>query len=105
MGWEATLLYIFTGCLAGLFAGLLGISGGVVTVPLLVVSFSLLDFPITEQMHVALGTSLSSMVFNSLSSAISHYKKSGIVWRVVVWMIPGITSWIFFRSFNSALDT
>lgn len=105
MGWEAALLYIYTGCLAGLFAGLLGISGGVVTVPLLLASFSLLDFPIAEQMHVALGTSLASMVFNSLSSAISHYKKSGIVWRVVVWMIPGILVGSFLGALTAHLTS
>jgi uncharacterized membrane protein YfcA len=83
-------LYAIIGVIAGILAGLLGISGGVITVPLLVLLFSLLDFPQTYVMHLAIGTSLASMCFNALSSTWMHNKKGVVLWKVVKRMFPGI---------------
>ncbi|MES2345458.1 MAG: sulfite exporter TauE/SafE family protein [Chlamydiota bacterium] len=84
------IAYVFIGTIAGLLAGLLGISGGVVTVPLLFLVFSLLDFPKSYVMHLAIGTSLAAMVFNTLSATWMHNKNKVVLWKVVKRMSWGL---------------
>jgi uncharacterized membrane protein YfcA len=82
--------YAFIGVIAGLLAGLLGISGGIVTVPLLLLVFTLFDFPQAYVMHLAIGTSLAAMVFNALSAAWMHNRKDAVIWKVVKRMAFGL---------------
>lgn len=66
------------GAAAGLIAGLLGVGGGIVIVPVL---FTLLPFAGVEddlRMHVAVGTSLATIIATSIVSARSHYKRGGV---------------------------
>lgn len=84
------VLYALIGTTAGLFAGLLGISGGVITVPCLFFIFRFLDFPQAFAMQLAIGTSLASMVFNGLSSTLSHSKRKSVGWDLFKAMLPGI---------------
>ncbi len=86
----AIILYAILGSISGLLAGLLGISGGVVTVPCLFFIFRLLDFPLAFSMQVAIGTSLAAMVFNTFSSTLAHSKKKAILWDLFKGMLPGI---------------
>ncbi|MBI2743247.1 MAG: sulfite exporter TauE/SafE family protein [Chlamydiales bacterium] len=86
----ALLLYALIGTTAGLFAGLLGISGGVITVPCLFFIFRFLDFPQAFSMHLAIGTSLAAMFFNGVSSTLAHKKRNGVVWEIFKGMLPGI---------------
>ena len=76
-------LYAFFGIIAGLLAGLLGIGGGLVIVPILVYMFNLQGFPAEHIMHMALGTSLASIMFTSFSSAMSHHKHGAVKWDIV----------------------
>lgn len=69
------LLLLFTGLLAGFLAGLLGIGGGVIMVPLLFYLFPTIGFPHEVAVHMALGTSLAAATFLSLSSSLAHIKK------------------------------
>lgn len=81
---DGTSLLIFalalfgTGLTAGLLAGLLGIGGGIVVVPVLFSLFSLFGFDPGVAMHVAVGTSLGIMVPTSISSALSHYRRGAV---------------------------
>lgn len=84
------IAYAVIGILAGLLAGLLGISGGIITVPLLLLVFSLLDFSQTYVMHLAIGTSLAAMIFNSISATWMHNRNHAVLWRVVKRMALGI---------------
>ena len=86
----AIILYAILGSISGLLAGLLGISGGVVTVPCLFFIFRLLDFPLAFSMQVAIGTSLAAMVFNAFSSTWAHSRKKGVVWDLFKGMLLGI---------------
>lgn len=83
-------LYSFFGVIAGLLAGLLGIGGGLVIVPILVYMFNLQGFPAEHIMHIALGTSLASIIFTSFSSAMSHHKHGAVKWDIVKKVTVGI---------------
>ncbi len=86
----AFLLYLLVGSMSGLLAGLLGISGGVFTVPCLFFLFRYLDFPPNYVMHMAIGTSLASMVFNALAATIAHARKKNVLWDLFKQLLPGI---------------
>lgn len=83
------LLFCFVGILAGIIGGLLGLSGGVITVPCLIFIFRFLDFPSQYIMHMAVATSLASLMVNGLLSTWSHHKHQGVVWDIFLSMIPG----------------
>ena len=86
----AILSYMIIGILAGFLAGLLGIGGGLITVPSLLLIFHLLDFPTPYAMQMAVGTSLGAMVFTAASSAWAHYKQKGVNWHLFNLLTPGI---------------
>lgn len=67
-----------TGGIAGVLAGLLGVGGGIVIVPVLFLLFDALDIPSQVAMHLAVGTSLSTIIPTSISSARSHHKRGAI---------------------------
>jgi len=82
--------FVAIGIAAGMLAGLLGIGGGIVTIPCLILTFHYLHIPPSMMMHLAIGTSLASMVFNSLSSLYSHHRKKGVIFSVVKPMALGV---------------
>lgn len=67
-----------TGAVAGILAGLLGVGGGIVIVPVLFLLFDALNVPDAVAMHLAVGTSLCTIIPTSISSARSHNKKGAI---------------------------
>ena len=67
-----------TGAIAGVLAGLLGVGGGIVIVPVLFILFDYLDIPPQISMHIAVATSLATIIPTSISSARSHHKKGSI---------------------------
>ena len=72
------LSYLAVGAFAGILAGLLGIGGGLVIVPLLVFSFTLQGIAPEVLMHLALGTSLASIIFTSVASFRAHDKRGAV---------------------------
>ncbi|MEJ2638537.1 MAG: sulfite exporter TauE/SafE family protein [Desulfosarcinaceae bacterium] len=84
------LLYSLVGAVAGVLAGLLGIGGGLVIVPLLVFCFSLQGVAGTVIMHLALGTSLASIIFTAVSSSMAHHRRGAVHWDVVRRIVAGI---------------
>ncbi|WP_294607187.1 sulfite exporter TauE/SafE family protein [uncultured Roseovarius sp.] len=69
---------ILSAIFAGIMAGLLGVGGGIVLVPMLFWMLSLSDFPSGIFMHMAVATSLSTIMFTSMSSAWAHNKRGAI---------------------------
>lgn len=67
-----------TGAIAGVLAGLLGVGGGIVIVPVLFWLFDFLDVSPSVAMHLAVGTSLATIIPTSISSARAHYRKGAI---------------------------
>jgi uncharacterized membrane protein YfcA len=82
--------YLLLGCVGGFAAGLLGIGGGMLFVPLLTWLFELQGFPRSSLVHLALGTSLTIIVFTSISSARTHHSKGNVDWSIVKGIAPGI---------------
>ena len=84
------ILYLLTGAAAGLAAGLLGIGGGLIIVPILFFVFSHQPVPPEHVMHMALATSLATIIVTSLSSARAHHKRGAVLWPIVLSLSPGI---------------
>lgn len=87
---SAFALYLALGASAGLLAGLLGVGGGLVIVAALAWILPAQGIPAEHAMHVALATSLASIVLTGLSSARSHHKRGSVMWRSVLWLVPGL---------------
>lgn len=88
MEWVAA--YLAVGALAGFLAGLLGVGGGLIIVPSLTVLFSSQHFPQTHLLHLALGTSLATIMFTSVSSLRAHHAHGAVNWKIVRRIAPGI---------------
>jgi len=82
--------YLAIGLAVGFLAGLLGIGGGMVMVPMLVFVFTAKGFPAEYMMHIALATALATITFTSLSSVRAHHRHGGVDWAVARAMAPGI---------------
>lgn len=72
------LSLLLTGAVAGFAAGLLGVGGGIVIVPVLFYVFSLLGIDEDVKMHIAVGTSLSTIIATSTMSVRTHHRKGAI---------------------------
>lgn len=84
--------YLAIGVAVGFLAGLLGIGGGMVMVPMLVFVFTAKGFPAEHMMHLALATALATIAFTSLSSVRAHHRHGGVDWAVARSMAPGIVA-------------
>ena len=85
------ILYIFSGLLAGLLSGLLGIGGGIVVVPALAYIFMNQGLiPADYIMQSAVGTSLAIMVLTSQVSVMAHNRQGRILWSIYKKMAVGI---------------
>lgn len=84
------LAYGGVGAFAGLLAGLFGVGGGLVIVPVLALLFARAGFDPEVLMHLAIGTSLATIVFTSLSSVRAHHRRGAVRWELVWRMAPGI---------------
>jgi uncharacterized protein len=96
------LLYLATGAFAGVLAGLLGIGGGLVIVPLLTFVFTAQQLPDAYILHLALGTSLASIIFTSVSSFRAHHARGAVNWRVVKMISVGILTGTFLGTWVAA---
>lgn len=83
-------MYALVGAVAGVLAGLFGIGGGLVIVPMLVFCFGLQGVPPEVIMHVALGTSMASIIFTAVSSFMAHNRRGAVAWHVVKRIVLGI---------------
>lgn len=84
------LLYLVLGGFAGVLAGLFGVGGGLIIVPVLVFSFTLQGFDSEVLTHLAVGTSLATIIFTSINSIREHHRKGAVRWPLVLWMTLGI---------------
>lgn len=95
---EVFALYLVVGAVAGVLAGLLGIGGGLVIVPMLVFCMELQQLPQELIMHLALGTSMASIMFTSVSSFMAHHRRGAVEWTVVRRIVFGILTGTFLGS-------
>jgi hypothetical protein len=86
---ETIALIFFFGALAGFLAGLLGIGGGVILVPVFLWLFPLVDIPDPLIVHMAFGTSLAIIIPTAFSSTLGHRKRGNVDWHVVGYLSLG----------------
>lgn len=84
------LLYLVLGAAAGLIAGLFGVGGGLIIVPALVFAFSFQDLSSDVLTQMAIGTSLATIIFTSISAIKTHHSKAAIDWPLVKRLTLGI---------------
>ncbi|OGU16392.1 MAG: hypothetical protein A2076_03145 [Geobacteraceae bacterium GWC2_53_11] len=96
------LMYIALGAFAGVLAGLLGVGGGLVIVPVLTFIFTAQHMPDSHILHLALGTSLASIMFTSVSSLRAHHLRGAVDWVVVRRISLGIMAGTFGGSWVAA---
>lgn len=83
-------LYPLAGVLAGLMAGLLGVGGGLVLMPILVFLLPHQGVDEASVMPMALATSLASIFMTGISSAYAHHKRGAVLWPTTGWLTPGL---------------
>lgn len=83
-------IYLLLGAIVGFFAGLLGIGGGLIMVPVLTFIFGTQHFPPDRILHMALGTTMAAIIFTSVSSLRIHHAHGAVNWQIVKYITPGI---------------
>ena len=85
------LMLLLMGCGGGFLAGLLGVGGGMVLVPFLVMIFDAEGMVAPERLvQTALATALATIMFTSLSSMRAHHRTGAVQWPLVLMLAPGI---------------
>lgn len=93
------LLFLAIGVFSGLLSGLLGVGGGIIVVPMLLLVLKTNPlFADTNLMHIAAGTSLAAMIVTSLSSAYAYHRHNAVIWPVFWYTLPGICIGMLFGS-------
>lgn len=83
-------IYLLLGAFAGTIAGLLGVGGGLIIVPVLVFVFTRFQLESEVIVHLAVGTSLATIVFTAISSVRAHHLRGAVQWQVFWKFAPGI---------------
>ena len=87
---EWWLIYLLLGAVVGFFAGLLGIGGGLIIGPALIFLFTVQDFPPVRILHLALGTTMATIIFTAAASLYTHHRHGAVNWHIFKTMTPGI---------------
>ena len=87
---QAWALFALAGAVAGFLAGLLGIGGGMIIVPALILSFIWQGVPADVLTHLAVGTSLASIMLTSISSVRTHHANQGVDWALLRRLAPAL---------------
>lgn len=81
--WPLAAMMVATGIVGGILAGLLGVGGGIVIVPVMELALSILGVDPDIRMHVAVATSLATIVPTSISSARAHHRRGAVDFGLV----------------------
>lgn len=80
---------VASGALGGLLAGLLGVGGGIVIVPVLDAALELAGVPSSAALHIAVATSMATIIPTSVSSSRSHAKRGSVDFALMKrWSVP-----------------
>ncbi|MCO8042224.1 sulfite exporter TauE/SafE family protein [Acinetobacter bohemicus] len=90
------IIYLLIGAIAGFAAGLFGVGGGLIIVPILYIVFTQLQYDPGVIMHMAVGTSLATIIVTSISSVMAHHQKGAVLWHVFRNLAPGLIVGSFF---------
>lgn len=95
--------YLGLGVFVGFFAGLLGIGGGGIMVPVLTSLFLAQGFPHEHVVHIALASSMAAIIFTAISSVYAQHKRGAVLWPVVFQLSPGILLGTFLTAYFVSL--
>lgn len=87
------------GAFTGFFAGLFGIGGGGIMVPVLTFLFMQQQFPSEHILHMALATSMAAIIPTAIASLRAHHQHQAVLWPVVIKIAPGILLGTFAGTF------
>jgi len=102
MSVELILIFLTLGAFVGFMAGLLGIGGGGILVPVLTTIFIYQGFAMDNVVHIALGTSMACIMVTSFSSLRAHHANAAVIWTLVKTMAPAIVLGTFLATFIAA---
>src|SRR5450631_1198743 len=86
---ELALLLVAVGALAGFLAGVFGIGGGAILVPVFYECFRLAGVPLEVRMPLCIGTSLALIIPTSISSFRAHYARGAVDMKILkAWLLP-----------------
>lgn len=91
------------GLFVGFFAGLLGVGGGGIMVPILTSMFVMQGYAGDHVVHMALSTSMASIVITSISNLRAHHSHGAVMWPVVKSITPGILIGTFGATFIASM--
>lgn len=91
--------FVLLGAVTGLVAGLFGIGGGGLMVPVLTLLFAAKAFPDSHLVHLALGTSMAAIVPIAIASLRAHHGHKAVLWPVVARLTPGVLLGTFAATF------
>lgn len=83
-------MLLVSGAIAGTLAGLLGIGGGIIIVPIVTLLFETQGLAHGLAIKMALGTSLATIIVTALSSIYTHHRKAAVDWYLFKVMAPGV---------------
>lgn len=92
--------YLVTGAIVGIAAGLLGIGGGLLIVPVLTSAF-IYFLNVTDVVHLAIGTSLATIVVTSFASARAHHRHGAVRWDAFKLLTAGVLLGAFLGGWSS----
>ena len=83
-------LFLTLGALVGIVAGLFGVGGGLIIVPVLIWTLPWVGVERMHATHIAVGTSLATIVVTSIAAVRAHQRRGAVLWRKVGLLTPGI---------------
>lgn len=103
---QTILILLSIGCFVGFIAGMFGLGGGGMLVPILTSIFISMQMPINSVVHIALGTSMCTIIITTYSSFRSQHKKGAVRWDLFRLIAPGVLIGTFLGTFlASKLDS
>lgn len=84
------LLFLLLGGIVGIIAGLFGVGGGLIIVPALIWGLPIVGVSQSHSTHIAVGTSLATIVVTSIAAIRAHQKRNAVLWQEVRLLTPGI---------------
>ena len=84
------LMLMLCGGISGFLAGLLGIGGGMILVPFMILVFGHLGFNPEVIVHMAIATGMATILFTTSSAIWAHHKHGSVDWKLVVALSPGM---------------